>query len=105
MSSPFRGDGVPEPSWLRYGPPDPPEPPDNYLPDEARRALSELVEFLEGDLEEVAGQFLAGTNEAERHLRKAADKAYEEWKAATKKFQTEVEVLWDETVGDNWGED
>lgn len=104
MTNPFQPDRIPEPRWLTHGPDDPPEPPDNYLPDEQRKALSELVEFLDGDLYEVEQQYQGGAHDADTSLRAKADKAYEAWKEATKKFQLEVESLWDETVGDDWDE-
>lgn len=104
MTNPFQPDRIPEPRWLRFGPDDPPEPPDNYLPDEQRNGLTGIVEWLQGDLEEIEGQFRAATNDVDSRLSEEAEKAYEAWKEATKKFQREVEGLWDETVGDDWNE-
>lgn len=104
MTNPFQPDRIPEPRWLRFGPDDPDEPPDNYLPDEQRRTLTGIVEWLEGDLMEIKAQFDSGTAEVDSSLRKDADKAYEEWKEATQKLQQEIEILWDETVGDDWNE-
>lgn len=105
MSGPFQPDRVPEPRWI-HGDPQAfaDEPPDNYLPDEQRKALSELVEFLDGDLYEVEQQYQGGANDVDSRLRKAADEAYGEWRKATEKFRNEVEGLWDETVGDDWNE-
>lgn len=105
MTNPFQPDRIPEPRWLTHGPDDPPEPPDNYLPDEERAALRELADFLDGDLEEVEAMFMSGTSSAPslpNKVREAPEAAYAAWKAATEKLLSEVHYLIDETVGDDW---
>jgi hypothetical protein len=96
-------DRIPEPRWLQGDPTAfADEPPENFLPDDERRSLESLIEFLEGELEEVKGQL--STGELPSSLTDPTYKAYEAWKAATEKLMREVEALWDETVGEDWDE-
>lgn len=100
MSNPF-SNGVPEPSWLKYGPDDP-DVPDNYLDPEARRALLELAESW---LDPVDINTLMHKVLSEDPITKHADalrERYEEWLTLTKAFGDTAMAVYDETVGDDW---
>lgn len=101
MSGPFRPDNIPEPRWLRFGPDDPNEPPDNYMPDESRKSLAYMVEVLESTIEEVKGSYDSiDTTSADEP--EALTKAWEAWVTMTKQLVYEVDSFRDDTVGDDW---
>jgi len=96
--------GIPEPRWIHGDPAAfADDPPENYLPNDQRKTLEDLADFLDGELEEVRCQ-IAAASELPTSLSDAAYEAYEVWKKATKKLADEVSSLWDETVGDDWDE-
>lgn len=101
MTNPFR-DTIKEPSWMTYGPDDPDEPPENYLPDEARKALAELGnEWLDPvDIKDLMHSVLTRANQTQQIT--LVEEVYEQWLVLTKAFRGAVLDLHDETVGDDW---
>lgn len=104
MSGPFQPDRIPEPRWLRFGPDDPEEPPEKYLPTSSRKALRELgEEWLDPvDIDALYKKGLAEAGDTPEV--EAVEKAYKVWQEANTALRDAVLDLYDESVGDDWNE-